>query len=246
MRRVALVTGASRGLGAALVAALLGRGWEVIGVARHAPAGQRDRGTSRCRFIACDLADVAAIDAGLAPVVADMAALRPAAAVLINNAAIAGPYGVVGDLVAGSIATSLALNLAAPAALANLFCRAFAATRGERRIINVSSGAAVSPIAGAGAYCVAKAGLEMLTRMIAAEQGDHGIRCVTLRPGVVDTDMQVDLRRQAAAALPSVDMFRGFHRSGSLAPADRVAGKAVERLVEGPIEQGRTYSIAEL
>jgi NAD(P)-dependent dehydrogenase (short-subunit alcohol dehydrogenase family) len=97
---------------------------------------------------------------------------------------------------------------------------------------------------GSGTYNVAKAGLEMLTSVIAAEQS--GVTAITIRPGVIDTPMQAFLRAQNEERLPAVGMFRGFHESRRLVPPDVTAAKIVERLVIGPIENGRTYVYDEL
>jgi NAD(P)-dependent dehydrogenase (short-subunit alcohol dehydrogenase family) len=65
---------------------------------------------------------------------------------------------------------------------------------GRGTIINVSSGAAHRPLPGWSAYCAAKAGLAMLTRALAAEYGEQGIRVFGFAPGIVDTDMQATIR----------------------------------------------------
>ena len=243
MDRIAFVTGVSRGLGAALVETLLARGWNVVGIGRHDAPGA---GSPRYRFVRHDLADAPGVADAVGPALADAARAAPALAALVNNAALAGPTGVFGRLDAAAIANSLDVNLAAPAALADAFCRAFAGTPGEQRVVNVSSGAAERTIAGAGVYCIAKAGLEMLTRMLAAEHADDRFAAITLRPGIIATEMQTYMRSQPADVLPSVDLFRGFHASGGLVPAGSVAEKLVARLLEAPVTSGRTYSYLEL
>ena len=147
---------------------------------------------------------------------------------------------------AARIAQSLAVNLTAPVVLADLFLHTFADDRIARRIVNVSSGAAQSPLPGEALYCVAKAGLEMLTRMLAAEAPGGRLRAITLRPGVIDTPMQAFARSQPKDLLPSVDLFVGFHGSGQLVAPAAVARKVVDRLVLADVEHGRTYSYAEL
>ena len=97
-----------------------------------------------------------------------------------------------------------------------------------------------------GLYCIAKAGLEMLTRMLAAEAPAGRLRAITLRPGVIDTPMQTFARSQPRDVLPSVDLFVGFHENGQLVAPAVVARKVVERLVLAEVEQGRTYSYADL
>jgi NAD(P)-dependent dehydrogenase (short-subunit alcohol dehydrogenase family) len=243
MAGIAIVTGVSRGLGEALAADLLARGWEVIGIARH---DAKSLAHERYRFVRADLADAAGIDAALEGMFARAAARYPRHAVLINNAATAGPVGVIGRLASPELVESLCVNLLAPTVLANLFCRTFRDEACDRRIVNVSSGAAQNTIAGIGAYSVAKAGLEMLTRMLAADQTSQTLRAISLRPGVIDTEMQVHARSQSPDVFPSLDLFKGFHESGQLVAPATVARKTIERLIEGPIESGRTYSYAEL
>ena len=243
MARLAIVTGASRGLGEALALDLLSRGYDVIGLSRRDSARLAH---SRYRFVACDLADAAALESALARPFEAAAAAHPQAATLINNAAVADPVGVFGRMSAQEIAAAIAINLAAPSVLCNLFCRCFGDAACERRIINVSSGAAERTLPGLGVYSLAKAGLEMLTRSIAAEQTSSTFRAITLRPGVIDTDMQVHARSQSRDVLPSVDLFQGFHSSGQLVAPAVVARKTIDRLVEGPVENGRIYNYAEL
>ncbi|MEP6678083.1 MAG: SDR family NAD(P)-dependent oxidoreductase [Betaproteobacteria bacterium] len=241
--RTAIVTGVSRGLGEALALALLRRGFHVTGVGRGTSARLAGE---RYRFVACDLADVAGIDAALSAPFTAIAALRPASACLVNNAALAGTVGVYGTHASADFVGPLAVNLAAPAALANLFCRVFAAMAGDRRIVNVSSGSAARVLPGFGYYSVAKAGLEMLTAGIAAEQGAQGIRAISLRPGIIATDMQREARSHSEAAFPSVGVFRDFHEKGLLVEPDAAADRIATFAIEAPVEQGRVYSYAEL
>ena len=241
--RAAIVTGVSRGLGESLAATLLERGFTVVGVGRASSA--RLRG-DRYRFAKIDLADADRIGAELAPPFRALAAENPESVCLINNAAQPSPVGLLGTLAGADMASSLAVNLAAPVALANLFCRAFGPGGGSRRIINVSSGAAQKPLPGDAMYCVAKAGLEMLTATLAAEQQGDGFEAITVRPGIIDTDMQAFARSQSREALPCVDMFVEFHSQGRLVPPDTVAARIVDKLVLGEVENGRTYSYHEL
>jgi NAD(P)-dependent dehydrogenase (short-subunit alcohol dehydrogenase family) len=239
----AIVTGVSRGLGAALAAELLRRRFAVLGIGRSSHAELAGPDYAFARF---DLADASRIDEALAPAFARIAQAKPESVCLVNNAAVAGPVGTVGKLSAPEIATSIAVNLGSVAALSNLFCRVFADRALPRRIINVSSGAAQNVLVGEGAYCVAKAGMEMLTRVVAAEHSDATFRAITIRPGVIDTDMQTFARSHSPDVLPSVDMFHGFHRDGRLVPPAVVAAKIVDRLVSADVENGRTYIYQEL
>ena len=241
--RCAVVTGVSKGLGEAIAANLISRDFEVVGIGRSAAPRLS---SSAFRLVTADFADLEALPARMDQLFDELAARRLASIAVINNAAVAGPAGTIGQLDADEVAASLAVNLAAPLIVANAFVRAFRLVAADRRLINVSSGAAVSAIPGGGVYCVAKAGLEMLATTIAAEQPASGLRAVTIRPGIIDTPMQVFMRSQPAERLPSLGMFQAFHQNRQLVPPDVVAAKIVDRLVVGPIENGRIYSYAEL
>ena len=239
----AIVTGVSRGLGESLAATLLASGYSVLGIGRH---DSRHLAGDRYRFISFDLADAADTRKALEPSFRELAAAKPDSVCLINNAAVAGPVGVLGRLEDAGSTGSLVVNLLAPIARCNLFCAVFADAGLTRRIINVSSGAAQTALPGEGLYCVAKAGLEMLTRVLAAEQTADGFRAVSVRPGIIDTEMQLVARSQSPDALPCVDMFREFHSQGRLVPPDVVAEKIVGKLVLCDVEHGRTYAYQEL
>lgn len=241
--RAAIVTGVSRGLGESLAHALLARGYLVVGVGR-ASAGRL--AGPNYRFAQAELAQANRIDAVLEAPFAELAARRPDYVCLINNAAVGTPVGLHGRMASDAIAESLAINLAAPAALCNLFCQVFADDAVERRIINVSSGAASNAMPAMSAYCVAKAGLEMLTRVLAAEKHGERFRAITIRPGVIDTGMQEQMRSQPKDVLPGVALFEGFHKGGQLVAADTTARVIVDKLVVAPVEHGRTYTYQEL
>lgn len=241
--KTAIVTGVSRGLGEALAAALLERGFAVTGIGR-ASSGRLSG--EHYRFVLCDLADVVGMDATVAPALSTIAEAGAEYVCLINNAATAEPVGVIGGLNDGAIAASLAANLTAPIVLANLFCRVFTDAAQRRRVINVSSGAAQSALPGAGLYSIAKAGVEMLTKQLCADHQVPTFKAITVRPGIINTGMQQFMRTRPHDVLPSLALFQGFHQSGQLVPPDAVAAKIADTLVLGEVEQGRTYSYKEL
>lgn len=240
---IAVVTGVSKGLGESLAARLLVTGHRVVGLGRTAAARLVP---PDFRLVAADLANIDSLPAIVDTLFDDLARLAPARITVVNNAAQGGPVGTIGTLEADAIAKALTVNLTACVVVANAFVRAFGHLPGDRRLINVSSGAAVRPIPGAGIYNVAKAGLEMLATTMAVEAGRYGITAVTLRPGIIDTPMQAEMRAHDASRMPSVAMFRDFHASGQLVPPDVTAAKIVERLVLGQVDNGRVYSYAEL
>lgn len=241
--RCVVVTGVSKGLGESIASDLLARGFDVIGVGRSASARLA---SPSFRLVRVDLADSRALASIVDSLFPSLATRSLASIAVVNNAAVAGPVGTFGALSPGDIADSLTVNLVAPTIIANAFVRAFRYASGDRRLINVSSGAAAHPIPGAGIYNVAKAGLEMLTSALAAEHAQSGLRVITIRPGVIDTPMQAFIRAQPAQRMPSHAMFQAFHDNGQLVPPDVTASRIVDRLVIGAIDNGRTYNYAEL
>ena len=169
----AIVTGVSRGLGEALALALLARRAHVLGVGRRSSAKLSG---AHYRFVECDLAAPGRIAAAVLPALRELAALPLSAVTLINNAAVATPLGRSGQLDIGAADASFATNVTAPLALVDLFLKSFDPAL-ERRVLNISSGAAQRAIPGSAVYCMSKAALEMLTRVIAA---DHAASALSL------------------------------------------------------------------
>lgn len=203
-----ILTGGSRGLGAALLDALVASGRDVAVLARTPPA-------TPCRFIRTDLSDPAGARAGIAQALDTFA--HADRLTLINNAGTVAPITLSGQYPAGEAEQALTLNLVTPILLCNA---AIAAAAGRPlRILNISSGAAVSVYPGWGVYGAGKAGLDHFTRHVAAEH--PGIRAVSLYPGVIDTGMQADIRATREQDFPNRARFDALARDGALsAPAD--------------------------
>jgi 3-oxoacyl-[acyl-carrier protein] reductase len=191
---VAVVTGGSRGIGAAVGAALAATGASVILLARDGAAASRvadaivRSGGAACG-LACDVSDYGSVTAALSA--APVPVGTPG--ILVNNAGVIEP---IGPLVEGDPAAwrrNIEINLIGAYNTIRAVLPGMLVT-GRGTIINLSSAAAHRPLEGWGAYCSAKAGLAMLTNAIALETAGSGIRVFGLSPGVVDTDMQGRIR----------------------------------------------------
>jgi NAD(P)-dependent dehydrogenase (short-subunit alcohol dehydrogenase family) len=186
--RRALITGASRGIGAAIARKLAGQGADVVLVARGADAIEslaKELGETGVRALAvpADITDRSALRAVVDRVADEFGGLD----VLVNNAGALPPAVRAEKVGWDGWDASLGLNLAAPWWLA---CRAkeLMDDRGGV-VVNVASTAAYYPSRGLVAYNVGKAGLVMLTRVLALEWARDRVRVVGVAPGKIDTDL---------------------------------------------------------
>ncbi|HET7882993.1 MAG TPA: SDR family oxidoreductase [Acetobacteraceae bacterium] len=192
--KVAIVTGASRGIGAAAALALGEAGASVVLAARsgaqaEANAQQINAAGGKACALSCDVSDYAACE----QLVQQTASRFGPPDILVNNAGVIEPISMVAAADPREWARSIEINLigayyAIRAVLPGML------ERGRGNIINVSSGAAIRPLEGWSAYCAGKAGLAMLTRSIDLEHRAAGIRVFGFQPGTTDTDMQVTIR----------------------------------------------------
>ena len=193
--RVALVTGASRGLGEGVARALAARGAAVMLVARDGAAVEaaaRDIAASggRAEAMACDVADYAAVERAVARTRSALGGLD----ILVNNAGVIEPIVEIATSDPAEWARSIAINLVGAYNAVRAALPGMLAGGGGGTIVNVSSGAAFRPLEGWSAYCSGKAGLAMFTRAIALETSGKGIRVFGFAPGTIDTDMQAKIR----------------------------------------------------
>jgi benzil reductase ((S)-benzoin forming) len=151
------------------------------------------------------------------------------AATLINNAALAGKAGPIGESDASALAAVLRVGLEAPMLLTRAFLRATRNWRAPRKILNISSGAGKKPLAGTAAYCAAKAGLDHFSRVVALDEahGPSGAMIVSLAPGVIDTAMQTGLRESDPRAFPDQPRFAAMKTQGQLMSARDAATKVL-------------------
>lgn len=199
----ALVTGASRGLGASLVAELAGRGARVVAVAREAAtldpvvARIREDGFEAHALVA-DQGDKDAVY----PLVGAATALVGPIDLLVLNASTLGPVPLreLADTECEDFARVLEVNLLGPFRLTKAVVGSMI-VRGAGLVVGLSSDAAVNGYPGWGAYGVSKAGLDHLFRTWAAELEGSGVRFLSIDPGEMDTRMHADAIPEADRSL---------------------------------------------
>jgi len=218
----AIVTGHTRGLGAAVAAELQARGIAVLGLAR---GRSQQAGIEQ---IELDMADPAALQAWLAGDTLRDFLQGADDALLVNNAGVVTPVGPLAVQDPADVLRAVSLNVGAPLALAAAFVRA--APTAQRRILHVSSGAARNAYPGWAVYCATKAALDQHARAVLLD-GDMGVRACSLAPGVIDTDMQAAIRATPDEDFPMRERFVALKDGGALDSPAACAKKLVDYLL---------------
>ena len=227
--KVALITGASQGIGEACAVRMAGQGASVFLVARNVAACQAIAERIRAAggaadAMACDIADHGQVDAAVAAAVESFGRLD----ILVNNAGMVEPIGPLEEIDPADWAHGVTVNL-----VGTYHCiRAALGHFREQRagvIVNVSSGAAHHALEGWSSYCAAKAGVASLTRSVALEAGGAGVRVYGFGPGTVDTEMQQVIR--ASGINPVSQMERSQHAPPSV-PAQVIAWLCTEKAAD--------------
>ena len=218
----AIVTGHTRGLGAAVAAELQARGVAVLGLARgRSPLAGIDQ-------VEVDMADPAALQAWLAGAALREFLAGASQALLVNNAGVVTPVGPLAAQDPAEVLRAASLNVGAPLALAAAFAQA--APQAERRILHVSSGAARNAYPGWTVYCATKAALDQHARAVLLD-GDVRVRACSLAPGVIDTDMQAAIRATPDANFPMRELFVALKEGGALDSPEDCAKKLADYLL---------------
>ena len=230
-----ILTGASRGLGRAMAEQLLAPDRLMLTISRRPDASldtaANAKGT-RLEQWPLDLADGTAAAARLEAWLLKQNGTEFSAATLINNACLLGRVGPLQEADAETTAAALRVGLEAPALLAAAFLRATEPWNVPRRVLNISSGAGRRAIAGWAIYCATKAGLDHLSRIMAEDEArrPNGAKVVSLAPGVIDTDMQAELRAADAGSFPDQPRFKEMKATGQLASSAEAAARVLAYL----------------
>jgi len=187
MRRVAIVTGASRGLGEVIARTLAERGHDLVIGARNGESLFRVAESLTARGVTVRPIAGDITDASVRRQLVDAARALGGLNLLVNNASELGPIGPLVDFDLQRFGRIFPVNTGAPIALVQLAVPLLAERRGL--IVNISSDAARGAYAGWGPYGASKAALELLTRTLASELRDRGVSAVIVDPGDMRTRM---------------------------------------------------------
>jgi benzil reductase ((S)-benzoin forming) len=228
-QHLTILTGASRGMGLAMAQQLIEAGHDLLCISRkhNDSLGQQAAAKGvRCEQWPQDLARAETAAARLEGWLASQDGSAFDAVTLINNAGLVPRAAPLDAIPVTELAEALRVDLEAPMLLTAAFLRATQSWKAQRKVLNISSGLGRRPMASQAAYCAAKAGMDHFTRCVALEEAGkpNGARVCSLAPGVIDTDMQVQLRGADASQFPDIGNFIGLKDKGMLtSPAEAAA-----------------------
>jgi len=220
------ITGSSKGLGKALTELLLrDENNYVYGFARSCSITHKNY-----HHTTIDFNDLEAVQNYSFPHLENVEQL-----VLINNAGLVGDVKHVGKIDPKQIILCYNVNLVAPAIIANSFISAYNDNTLEKLIINISSGAGRSAIDGWNVYCSAKSGIDMFSQVLNEEIkiDNSNIKVLSLAPGIIDTDMQVQIRAADQSNFSNIEKFIEYKNGGDLATPEATAS-LVHQIIEKP------------
>lgn len=231
-RHLTILTGASRGMGLAMAQLLLKPTDTLLCISRGESAELAEAAKSaKCHLLQWqqDLADAPAAAARLAKWLARQTIDDFGSATLINNAGVLPRIAPLSESDPLQLVNAMRVGLEAPLLLTSAFLRGTQDWLVPRKVLNISSGLGRRAMASQAAYCAAKAGMDHFTRCAALDeaQNAHGARLCSLAPGVIDTEMQEQLRGADPALFPDVSNFAQLKSSGNLASAHDAAARVL-------------------
>ncbi len=231
-QHLTILTGASRGMGLAMAQQLLHPGHTLLCISRKTNeelAAQAQAVGATLLQWAQDLAQAVHASARLAQWLREQAAASYGSATLINNAGMIPRISPLSEADSNDLTQALRVGLEAPMLLTAAFLRATGGWTAPRKVLNISSGLGRRAMASQAGYCAAKAGMDHFTRCVALDEAlkPNGAKVCSLAPGVVDTDMQLQLRGAEASAFPDRGNFTALKEKGQLSSPSEAAARVL-------------------
>ena len=226
MKKQILITGGGTGIGRALAERFADKGWQVTIVGRRLDLLQEvvNEYPDRIKGISADVGKIQ----DRQKIVAEA---NGAFDLLVHNAAVLGPVGPILAQYVEDWRSHMATNVEGPLFLTQAFLPSLVE---NSRVVHISSGAAHQGIPGWGMYCTSKAALFMLGQLLKDELAQRNIWFGSVRPGIVDTPMQAEIRALKPENFPMVEQFRQYKATGALVTSELVAQYLEWLLLEVP------------
>ena len=241
-----LVTGASKGIGRSIAHTLAEDGIQVILLSRQSDELQMAcdsvQSISPTSFsVACDLCDSDSIKQAIEDL-SETSSLDG----IVHNAGAIAPIKPMSEADDEEWARNIEVNLIGVQRLTKGLYPKMKQSQ-HCRVTTISSGAALRPLHSWSSYCISKAGLDMWSRCLAEEGAKDGITSISIAPGIVNTDMQLQIRSSNVDDFPMVESFAGYHRDGQLTNPDDVARQLYPLIIGHSTEQsGMRFDVRDL
>ena len=232
MTHLYILTGASRGMGLAIAEQLISPHHLLLCISRQINAPLATLAQAQACTLTqwqADLTEPACVASQLLSWLNALDANTLSSATLINNAGMIPPLVPLRAAASLDTAQALRVGLEAPMLLTAAFLQATQAFGVPRKVLNISSGLGRRPMASQAAYCAAKAGMDHFTRCVALDEAlqTNGAKVSSLAPGVIDTDMQTQLRDAKPRDFPDRAGFENLKQSGQLMSPDEAAKRVL-------------------
>jgi len=240
MEKIVIITGGTKGLGLGLANEYHKNGYRVISISRS----KKEKLYSEEQY-QCDLSKTETIETTVKEIFSHLDKNNTTHLTLINNAGNLGTVNTLENLSPSDISYTIQVNLIAPLILNSLFIKLSKGWGCKKQIFNISSGAAVNAYESWAMYCSSKAGVDMMTKVISKEQKEisNGVSIVSIYPGVVDTDMQAEVRNTPKENFKSVQRFIDFYEQGDLVSPKKVAEQIYLLDISGELKNGRILDV---
>ncbi|WP_166461108.1 SDR family NAD(P)-dependent oxidoreductase [Flavicella sediminum] len=242
MKNIIVITGGSKGIGKALAKKYADNDYLVFSIARNTCP------INDVHSIQGDLSNPENIEAYFTSILQIVNLKKVSSFTLILNAGSLGTIGNIEKNPLNSIQKTVQLNLTGPLLFSSIFIEKLKEATFEKKIISISSGAAIKPYAGWSVYCSTKAGVDMMTRTIAEEQKTlvNGVKVNAIYPGVVETNMQETIRNSPEKDFKNVQRFIDLKEKEELYTPDFVADKIYNLDCENVLETGAIVDLRNL
>ena len=247
----AIVTGATRGLGESVAKFFIEKGIGVINISRSDNSHlQKLAGENEVfyEFVPCDLSQPSQTEAVFREVGTKVFGTEAEKIYVVQNAGVVTPIDPSGEVDNGALEMSVHVNLLSPMIATNEMIKAAKSSDSKMIMVNISSGAGSRPVYGWSTYCATKAGVNMLTETVSLELSSKHSRhqVIAFSPGVMDTDMQGEIRSSSKESFADVESFQRYKDEGMLRSTDTVAGVLLNLITESDVESGKLYHVNDL
>lgn len=245
-----IITGASKGLGKAITEQLIDKNNHLFCIARSKNNELIQKANNQdclLNYYQYDLANSEGITELIDEIFTKIDLVKAERIYLFNNAGIIEPIRPVEKCTAPEMDKAIKVNLIAPMVITAAFLANTETVYTDKKIINISSGAAQEPYFGWSSYCTSKAGLDMFTNTCGLEQSrkENPTVTIAISPSIIDTDMQISIRSSKEEDFEDVERFIQFKEQGNLREPNLIAQKLIEVSQRTDLKQGEIYSVEQ-